>query len=220
MSSRPLALGLLLSVAVVIAACGMSAEARQAEDSALSAAQDARLAASNAQAAADESGQWARQAQSALVATRSAWNACDIAGMNRSAQDAKDASVRAAQAWRSADDAGWDAGALASTARDGANHASTEKARAAAREADSARYEAVGAAETADRHRSSAFDAERQAKDAAEVGALTCLLQRNGGRTGTVPAGATAICNDGTPSFSQNRSGTCSHHGGVREWLR
>jgi hypothetical protein len=33
------------------------------------------------------------------------------------------------------------------------------------------------------------------------------------------PAGATARCNDGTYSFSQHRSGTCSHHGGVAEWL-
>lgn len=35
----------------------------------------------------------------------------------------------------------------------------------------------------------------------------------------SVPAGATAKCNDGTYSFSQHRSGTCSHHGGVAEWL-
>jgi hypothetical protein len=33
------------------------------------------------------------------------------------------------------------------------------------------------------------------------------------------PAGATALCNDGTYSFSQTRSGTCSHHGGVATWL-
>jgi hypothetical protein len=33
------------------------------------------------------------------------------------------------------------------------------------------------------------------------------------------PAGATAQCNDGTYSFSQHRSGTCSGHGGVRQWL-
>jgi len=32
--------------------------------------------------------------------------------------------------------------------------------------------------------------------------------------------GATAICADGTYSFSQNRRGTCSYHGGVRSWLR
>ena len=31
--------------------------------------------------------------------------------------------------------------------------------------------------------------------------------------------GATAICRDGTYSYSQHRSGTCSHHGGVRTWL-
>lgn len=34
-----------------------------------------------------------------------------------------------------------------------------------------------------------------------------------------VPAGASALCGDGTYSFSQNRRGTCSHHGGVSEWL-
>jgi hypothetical protein len=35
----------------------------------------------------------------------------------------------------------------------------------------------------------------------------------------TVPAGATAKCEDGTYSFSESRSGTCSHHGGVAAWL-
>ena len=29
------------------------------------------------------------------------------------------------------------------------------------------------------------------------------------------PAGTTALCNDGTYSYSQHHSGTCSHHGGV-----
>lgn len=33
------------------------------------------------------------------------------------------------------------------------------------------------------------------------------------------PPGATARCTDGTYSFSQTRSGTCSHHGGVAQWL-
>jgi hypothetical protein len=35
----------------------------------------------------------------------------------------------------------------------------------------------------------------------------------------TAPAGATAKCEDGTYSMSESRSGTCSHHGGVAEWL-
>jgi hypothetical protein len=35
----------------------------------------------------------------------------------------------------------------------------------------------------------------------------------------TQPSGASARCEDGTYSFSESRSGTCSHHGGVTEWL-
>jgi hypothetical protein len=37
-------------------------------------------------------------------------------------------------------------------------------------------------------------------------------------RSGTVPTGATARCRDGTYSFSQHHSGTCSRHGGVASW--
>ena len=35
----------------------------------------------------------------------------------------------------------------------------------------------------------------------------------------SAPQGATAQCRDGTFSFSRNRRGTCSHHGGVAKWL-
>ena len=35
----------------------------------------------------------------------------------------------------------------------------------------------------------------------------------------SVPNGASARCRDGTYSFSQNRRGTCSHHGGVSSWI-
>lgn len=38
-------------------------------------------------------------------------------------------------------------------------------------------------------------------------------------RTPDLPSGATAICRDGTFSFSAHRRGTCSHHGGVARWL-
>lgn len=33
------------------------------------------------------------------------------------------------------------------------------------------------------------------------------------------PSGATARCRDGSYSFSRHRRGTCSHHGGVAQWL-
>lgn len=36
----------------------------------------------------------------------------------------------------------------------------------------------------------------------------------------SAPAGASALCRDGTYSFSKNRRGTCSHHGGVAKWLK
>lgn len=38
-------------------------------------------------------------------------------------------------------------------------------------------------------------------------------------KAGQVPAGASAQCRDGSYSFSRHRSGTCSHHGGVAQWL-
>ncbi|HYH79730.1 MAG TPA: DUF4236 domain-containing protein [Longimicrobium sp.] len=38
-------------------------------------------------------------------------------------------------------------------------------------------------------------------------------------RTRAHPAGASAICRDGTYSYSANRRGTCSWHGGVGQWL-
>jgi len=39
------------------------------------------------------------------------------------------------------------------------------------------------------------------------------------GASTSAPPGATARCRDGTYSFSQHHSGTCSHHGGVAVWL-
>lgn len=33
------------------------------------------------------------------------------------------------------------------------------------------------------------------------------------------PRGATAQCRDGTYSYSQHASGTCSHRGDVRRWI-
>jgi hypothetical protein len=36
---------------------------------------------------------------------------------------------------------------------------------------------------------------------------------------GKVPAGASAQCRDSSYSFSKNRRGTCSGHGGVANWL-
>jgi hypothetical protein len=36
---------------------------------------------------------------------------------------------------------------------------------------------------------------------------------------GGPPAGATAQCSDGKYSYSTHRTGTCSGHGGVAQWL-
>ncbi|MBV8788539.1 MAG: DUF3761 domain-containing protein [Mycobacterium sp.] len=37
--------------------------------------------------------------------------------------------------------------------------------------------------------------------------------------SGGTPPGATAICRDGDYSFSTHHTGTCSGHGGVKQWL-
>ncbi len=34
-----------------------------------------------------------------------------------------------------------------------------------------------------------------------------------------VTANPTAMCRDGSVSYSRHRSGTCSSHGGVQQWL-
>jgi hypothetical protein len=39
------------------------------------------------------------------------------------------------------------------------------------------------------------------------------------GAASAAPPGATALCRDGTYSYSKHHSGTCSHHGGVKRWL-
>jgi hypothetical protein len=38
-------------------------------------------------------------------------------------------------------------------------------------------------------------------------------------KNGKAPAGASARCLDGSYSFSRHHQGTCSHHGGVAQWL-
>lgn len=40
------------------------------------------------------------------------------------------------------------------------------------------------------------------------------------GSTGGSHSGASAVCNDGSTSYSAHRRGTCSHHGGVAQWLK
>jgi Protein of unknown function (DUF3761) len=45
------------------------------------------------------------------------------------------------------------------------------------------------------------------------------VASQRAGAQQTPPAGATALCRDGSYSFSKHRSGTCSHHGGVAKWL-
>ncbi|ENY7771786.1 MULTISPECIES: DUF3761 domain-containing protein [Acinetobacter] len=45
------------------------------------------------------------------------------------------------------------------------------------------------------------------------------LRQTRYGSANKQPSNATAKCRDGTWSFSLNRRGTCSGHGGVANWL-
>jgi hypothetical protein len=49
-------------------------------------------------------------------------------------------------------------------------------------------------------------------------GSTSSTTTSSSGTAGT-SSGATAQCVDGTYSYSQHRSGTCSHHGGVERWI-
>jgi hypothetical protein len=59
--------------------------------------------------------------------------------------------------------------------------------------------------------------AEPAAAAPAAGTAMTAAAPAAAGNTN--PAGATAKCKDGTYSKSRHRSGTCSKHGGVADWL-
>jgi hypothetical protein len=54
---------------------------------------------------------------------------------------------------------------------------------------------------------------------AATAGAAVAVALPSDAHSDGPPAGATALCKDGTYSFSKTHSGTCSHHGGVAQWL-
>jgi hypothetical protein len=75
------------------------------------------------------------------------------------------------------------------------------------------------------KQREAAEVAERRAAKAAPVCTNGTYVNSAGNtvcspeHSPTAPAGATAQCEDGTYSFSESRSGTCSHHGGVAKWL-
>lgn len=79
-----------------------------------------------------------------------------------------------------------------------------------------------------------AQDRTRQTQPGAVISPATATLVEGGYYTnnsgisvhrpahttdGQAPAGASAQCRDGSFSFSVSRRGTCSHHGGVANWL-
>ncbi len=53
---------------------------------------------------------------------------------------------------------------------------------------------------------------------AAAASCLACLATTSA-LAAAPPPGTTALCRDGTPSFSATHAGTCSRHGGVATWL-
>lgn len=61
----------------------------------------------------------------------------------------------------------------------------------------------------------------QQTSLATNTGLWSCNVQNSHPKISLSdhPIGASALCKDDTYSYSQNRTGTCSHHGGVKEWL-
>jgi hypothetical protein len=60
--------------------------------------------------------------------------------------------------------------------------------------------------------------------DEADLSRHDCYINADGNlvhrpaRDNAKPQSDTALCRDGTYSFSQHHDGTCSHHGGVQRW--
>jgi hypothetical protein len=50
------------------------------------------------------------------------------------------------------------------------------------------------------------------------VGAVSGVLWLSQAPAYHGPSGGSAVCDDGTISYSQHSSGTCSWHGGVKAW--
>ena len=73
--------------------------------------------------------------------------------------------------------------------------------------------------------RSQSVPSAHQSSASSEVTTGRSYLNVDGVRvkspvhSNAAPSGASARCGDGTYSFSQHRRGTCSHHGGVAQWL-
>ncbi len=65
---------------------------------------------------------------------------------------------------------------------------------------------------------------KRQQSDASRYSSVRYYTNSYGNRVqsptyyDSKPLGATALCRDGTYSFSKSRRGACSHHGGVARW--
>jgi hypothetical protein len=59
----------------------------------------------------------------------------------------------------------------------------------------------------------------RQSADTCKVGYYLNVSRHCIRRPGKSPVGATAKCRDGTYSYSEHASGTCSGHGGVAIWI-
>lgn len=86
----------------------------------------------------------------------------------------------------------------------------------------------VGAGSPRQQEQETAPRAEKGGPEASRGGTTTDRYYRNvDGElvrsptfSNTAPSGASARCGDGSYSFSRHRRGTCSHHGGVAEWLR
>lgn len=76
------------------------------------------------------------------------------------------------------------------------------------------------------RYVSTETDRQEHYRSVHSTGAVKHYTNSKGNRVqspthyNAAPEGATAQCRDGSYSFSQSRRGTCSHHGGVKRWLR
>jgi hypothetical protein len=112
--------------------------------------------------------------------------------------------------------------AVTGTCKDGTTTTAMHKVGACSKHGGVATWTA-GAAAASDSGKASTASSSKPAAKAKAAATDTTSTQSAAATTSAAskgaPAGATGLCNDGSYTKAAHRTGACSHHGGIKQWL-